>query len=117
MGAVENLAAIGREFGVFFGEIGFGELLVGTVGVDEEEVAFGFGEDVFVIGEPLEGAGGDAAILPAEGFGFADFDGGDFEFGEVEPLFRFLAEGVVEVDFLLLAVGEELAVGGPDGGD
>ena len=82
-----------------------------AVGVNDEEVAAGFGKDVFVVGEPLDGVGGDASILPAEGFGFVHFDGVGFEFGGLEPVFGFLMGGFVEVNGALAAIGEELAIG------
>ena len=82
-----------------------------AVGVNDEEIAAGFSEDVFVVGEPLNGVGGDAAVLPAEGFGFVYFDGVGFEFGGLEPVFGFLTGGIVEVNGALAVIGEELAIG------
>ena len=111
LGAVQNLLAVGRQLRVFFGEIGFGELLVLAVGVNDEEVATGFGKDVFVVGEPLDGVGGDTSVLPAEGFRLVDFDGIGLQFVGLEPLFRLLMGGIVKIDGALAMVGEALAVG------
>ena len=52
-----------------------------------------------------------------EGFGFIDFDGVGLKFGGLEPFFGFLPFGVVEIDSALLLIGEQLAVGRPDGRD
>ena len=115
--AVEDLLAVGRKFGVFFGEIGFGELFVRAIGVNQKEITFRLSQDVFIVRKPLNGAGRDAAILPPKGFGFIHFYGSRFEFGGLEPFLRFLAGGFVEIDGALLTIGEKLTVGRPDGRD